>query len=537
MAFLTINMSQDTFNMMGGGDYNLGDYSDMNSNVPEVGLSKNIDSTLGGWDYKNHGTSINDTVPVYSDPTGQNCSDQMKFFWELNRHKSPSQIIVPIIYCLICLVGLVGNGLVMFVIFGSKEMTKTVANIYIWNLAVADTLFLVTLPFSSTQRVMLSWPFGVGMCKIVEAVKYLNYFASIFFLTAMSIDRYIAVVYVVTSSRWRTSRNTFFVCAAIWLVSLVMVVPLLIYTRIHSDVCALVFNVQQGSTEPYYQDFGPEAVPFPNDTEYDFYVDNCDEKAVYNDYANVVPMFPEETGGMSGGYPGYEEFLAQYDALVPNKTSEDDMKVLCKHADSKTFHVFLIFTFVVGFVIPFFIITICYIMIIMRLLQPSETRGRSKQAERTRRKVTRMVIVLVITFFICWLPFYVWHLIQIRGIRANIGVCHNVRDFTFCLGYANSCLNPILYTFLGHNFQERLRKSIAISFRSFSFTTFTKYTSNTMSRGETAPNSRKMDTSHSEHCETPIKSVQPLHQVKETDEVSSVKEASMANDKLITEKE
>ena len=47
--------------------------------------------------------------------------------------------------------------------------------------------------------------------QIVEAVKYLNYFASIFFLTAMSIDRYIAVVYVVTSSRWRTSRNTFFV--------------------------------------------------------------------------------------------------------------------------------------------------------------------------------------------------------------------------------------------------------------------------------------------------------------------------------------
>ena len=59
------------------------------------------------------------------------------------------------------------------------------------------------------------------------------------------------------------------------------------------------------------------------------------------------------------------------------------------------------------------------------------------QAERTRRKVTRMVVALVITFFICWLPFYIWHLIQIRGVKAKIGVCHNVRDFTFCLGYAN----------------------------------------------------------------------------------------------------
>jgi len=59
----------------------------------------------------------------------------------------------------------------MFVIFGSKEMTKTVANIYIWNLAVADTLFLVTLPFSSTQRVLQSWPFGAGMCKVRTTVK------------------------------------------------------------------------------------------------------------------------------------------------------------------------------------------------------------------------------------------------------------------------------------------------------------------------------------------------------------------------------
>ena len=61
----------------------------------------------------------------------------------------------------------------MFVIFGSKEMTKTVANIYIWNLALADTLFLVTLPFSATQRLLgKSWPFGAIMCK-VSKIKYI----------------------------------------------------------------------------------------------------------------------------------------------------------------------------------------------------------------------------------------------------------------------------------------------------------------------------------------------------------------------------
>uniref|UniRef100_H2ZLL9 Uncharacterized protein n=1 Tax=Ciona savignyi TaxID=51511 RepID=H2ZLL9_CIOSA len=80
-----------------------------------------------------------------------------------------------------------------------------------------------------------------------------------------------------------------------------------------------------------------------------------------------------------------------------------------------------------------------------------------------------------------------------------------------------SCLNPILYTFLGHNFQERLRKSISISLHSFSFTTFSKFTTNTVSRAETAAQSRKLDTSNAE-AEMTMKTTQPLyHPVREED--------------------
>jgi len=66
--------------------------------------------------------------------------------------------------------------------------------------------------YNGTQASLASYKLQRCFFQIVEAVKYLNYFASIFFLTAMSIDRYIAVVYVVTSNKWRTSKNTFFVC-------------------------------------------------------------------------------------------------------------------------------------------------------------------------------------------------------------------------------------------------------------------------------------------------------------------------------------
>uniref|UniRef100_F6UYC8 G-protein coupled receptors family 1 profile domain-containing protein n=1 Tax=Ciona intestinalis TaxID=7719 RepID=F6UYC8_CIOIN len=384
-----------------------------------------------------------------------NCSGRESFYPDVMESYPSSQIVVPIVYCIMCLIGLIGNGLVMFVIFGSKEMTKTVANIYVWNLTVADTLLLVSLPFNSTQRLLLNWPFGSGMCKIVETVKYLNYFASVFFLTAMSIDRYIAVAYVVTSGRWRTSRNTFFVCAAIWMVSLVIVIPLLIHTKIHG-------------------------------------------------------------GNMT--------------SMLSNRNIKWFWINFLKKINIK---------FVIGFVIPFIIISACYIMIIVKLQQPSGAKTRSRQAERTRRKITRMVVALVIAFFICRLPFYVWHLVLIPGVDVSPGVCHDVRDFTFCLGFINSCLNPILYTFLGHNFQERLRKSISISLHSFSFTNFTKFTTNTVSRAETAAQSKKMDTSHIE-VEPIVKTTQPLyHPVREEDLILAGEKPATngANATLLEERE
>lgn len=423
-------------------------------------------------------------VPMPVNNSGMNCSEHDKFLREMKLFFSPSQIVVPIIYCVICLVGLIGNGLVIFVIVGSKEMTKSVANIYILNLAVADTLFLVTLPFSSTQRVLLAWPFGVGMCKIVEAIKYLNCFASIFFLTAMSLDRYFAVVYVVTSSRYRTNRNTFFVCLLVWLLSFVMVIPLLIYTKLHGELCALVFN----SNEMPPSDL--KLVLPEYDFDYDIYGQSMCEGYYSSDYGNMYPLEGSGSAYLSGTFSG--------DDTSWNLSMIEDTVLMCKHPNSRTFHVFIIFTFVTGFVLPFSIITICYAMIVAKLLQPSETRSRSRQADRTRRKVTRMVVALVVVFFVCWLPFYIWHLVQIRGVHVRPGTCSIVRDFTFCLGFANSCLNPLLYTFLGHNFQERLRRSIAMSLRSLSLSTFSRFTTNTLSRADTGVLTKKMEATHTE---------------------------------------
>ncbi|CAI9582561.1 unnamed protein product [Staurois parvus] len=70
---------------------------------------------------------------------------------------------------------------------------KTATNIYIFNLALADALVLMTLPFQGTDIIMGIWPFGNALCKIAIAIDYYNMFTSTFTLTMMSVDRYIAI--------------------------------------------------------------------------------------------------------------------------------------------------------------------------------------------------------------------------------------------------------------------------------------------------------------------------------------------------------
>ncbi|XP_048364043.1 neuropeptides B/W receptor type 1 isoform X2 [Sphaerodactylus townsendi] len=116
-------------------------------------------------------------------------------------------IVVPIIYSVICAVGLTGNSAVIYVILKAPKM-KTVTNIFILNLAIADELFTLVLPINIADYLLLQWPFGEFMCKLIISIDQYNTFSSIYFLTVMSIDRYLVVVATIKSRKmsYRTYR-------------------------------------------------------------------------------------------------------------------------------------------------------------------------------------------------------------------------------------------------------------------------------------------------------------------------------------------
>lgn len=86
------------------------------------------------------------------------------------RHQDKtSSVVITFIYFMVCSVGLCGNTLVIYVILRYAKM-KTVTNIYILNLAVADVLCMMSLPFIALQLALVHWPFGDVFCRVIMTV-------------------------------------------------------------------------------------------------------------------------------------------------------------------------------------------------------------------------------------------------------------------------------------------------------------------------------------------------------------------------------
>ncbi|XP_006896970.1 PREDICTED: nociceptin receptor isoform X2 [Elephantulus edwardii] len=126
------------------------------------------------------------------------------------------------LYLAVCIGGLLGNCLVI------HTKMKTATNIYIFNLALADTLVLLTLPFQGTDILLGFWPFGNALCKTVIAIDYYNMFTSTFTLTAMSVDRYVAICHPIRALDVRTSSKAQAVNVAIWMLASIIGIPVAI---------------------------------------------------------------------------------------------------------------------------------------------------------------------------------------------------------------------------------------------------------------------------------------------------------------------
>ena len=101
-------------------------------------------------------------------------------------------------------------------------------NILLLNLVVSSLIFVSSLPFWGVYKQLSNWIFGKVMCKIVGSVYYLGFYSSVLFLTLLTFDRYLGVVYSLHASQVRSQRYALLSCAVVWLVSGLACIPQMI---------------------------------------------------------------------------------------------------------------------------------------------------------------------------------------------------------------------------------------------------------------------------------------------------------------------
>uniref|UniRef100_A0A146P796 C-C motif chemokine receptor 9 n=1 Tax=Fundulus heteroclitus TaxID=8078 RepID=A0A146P796_FUNHE len=154
----------------------------------------------------------------------------------------------PPLFWIIFILGAVGNLLVVWIYLTVRNRLKTMTDVYLLNLAVADLLFLCTLPFWAVDAVN-GWDFGSSFCKIVSAVYKVNFFSSMLLLTCISVDRYIAIVQVTKAQNFKKKRLFYskLACLCVWFVSTLLALPEFIFAEVKledgegNSFCTMVY--------------------------------------------------------------------------------------------------------------------------------------------------------------------------------------------------------------------------------------------------------------------------------------------------------
>ncbi|NXY71952.1 CXCR6 protein, partial [Glareola pratincola] len=160
------------------------------------------------------------------------------------------RVFLPCIYSVVFILGLAGNTLV-FVILVFYEKLKTLTDIFLVNLAIADWVFLWTLPFwaySAGQE----WTFGTVACHIIRGLYILNLYTSMLTLTSITFDRLIAITFATKAHMCQTKRMKWgkLICILIWMISLAFATPQFIFSK--------VFNLDKSVCQEEYPNHGTE---------------------------------------------------------------------------------------------------------------------------------------------------------------------------------------------------------------------------------------------------------------------------------------
>ncbi|XP_008069249.1 C3a anaphylatoxin chemotactic receptor [Carlito syrichta] len=432
----------------------------------------------------------------------------------------PSVILSVVILSLTFILGLPGNGLVLWVT--SLKMQRTVNTVWFLHLTVADLLCCLSLPFSITHLFLQGhWPYGWFLCKLIPSIIVLNMFASVFLLTAISLDRCLVVVKPIWCQNHRNVRTALAICGCIWALAFVMCIPVFMYRE--------TFTVDDHSTCRYDYDYGFSGLF--DYSEFTFDLDLLENGSL--DYSTVqLPgetdqrlepsssltndhpwtastvlqsqtfqgrfggSLPKDSARLTSQHPYYNSFKpadvtspavpsglptedhrnnslnnsdaflstdlglfpsASSNSFYESELSQDSQDYLGQFTlDNQMFTPLVVMT-ITRLVVGFLLP--CVIMVACYSL--IVFRMRQGRFAKSQSKIFRVAIVVVAVFLVCWMPYHVVGvLLLFSDQETSFGEALVSWDhLSIALASANSCFNPFLYALLGKDFRKKARQS------------------------------------------------------------------------------
>ncbi|XP_033016248.1 cholecystokinin receptor type A [Lacerta agilis] len=344
-----------------------------------------------------------------------------------NHSQPKDQAVRILLYSLIFLLSVLGNTLVIAVLIRNKRM-RTVTNIFLLSLAISDLMLcFFCMPFTLIPNLLKDFIFGLAFCKLSSYFMGVSVSVSTFSLVAISLERYGAICKPLQSRVWQTKSHALKVIAATWCLSFAIMTPYPIYSNLKPFV-----TLYNSTANKCRLDWPSRVV----------------EQSWYIFLLLILFLIPGVVMIIAYGLISLELYQGiRFDVSQRKYSRERKTSTSSKFEDSDG----------------------CYLQKSkkkkkMPLQQFPSSRSIAK-IDRPRsncstanlmakKLVIRMLIVIVILFFICWTPVFsvnTWRAFD--SASAELLLTGAPISFIHLLSYTSACVNPIIYCFMNKRFR------------------------------------------------------------------------------------
>ncbi|XP_023222808.1 cholecystokinin receptor type A-like [Centruroides sculpturatus] len=337
--------------------------------------------------------------------------EEMLIPWVINEYFFP--IIVT--YIITFVIGVTGNVIVIVVLLRNRAASNA-TSIFLVSLAVADLLLLVICaPLDVAHYFVISWDTQGTICKLTAYAETLSAFASVFNLSAVTLERFVVIVFPIRSRSLCTVSNCKKLMVGVWILSLLLAAPMVAVNNMEKTIVSnyritvtlfLCKDLRdwRGFVIAVYRFSALFAIP-------SVLMIVCYSWVIIELWISTKTM--DELTNTFRESSSQQRFVVSRNSQSPN------------HGNKK-------------------------------LILRSHVSADIQDVKRARQQVIKMLILIVILFLVCWGPRLILDIIKKCCLDVYNHGTYTIRFIFYLLPFVHSCLNPIVYCFMSTKFRKKM---------------------------------------------------------------------------------